>query len=280
MKRVSVILLATFAALTLSTTTNAEMVYYSQDFEDTDLFVSGTAFTTTGVGDASTTVGHWAKGPGSTTNTPAVATDQYHSGAQSVKLPRPSLGNSFYGTTTNGVAPFSEGQFTASAWIYLGSNSMVCPFVEPLADVLSPAHEAAGAAIYSSEYASDYAGKIKAWAWNSSTETWGWGDYTASIVSTGSWFGLKYDIDLDNYTYDILVDTGSGYFEAISDVALKPGVEYALDTLVFYAQGKTGSYFWVDDCLMTGPEVPEPSTLTLLAAGLIGLLAYAWKKRK
>jgi hypothetical protein len=28
------------------------------------------------------------------------------------------------------------------------------------------------------------------------------------------------------------------------------------------------------------PPVPEPSTLTLLASGLIGLLAYAWKKRK
>ena len=26
--------------------------------------------------------------------------------------------------------------------------------------------------------------------------------------------------------------------------------------------------------------VPEPGTLTLLAAGLIGLLAYAWRKRK
>jgi len=26
--------------------------------------------------------------------------------------------------------------------------------------------------------------------------------------------------------------------------------------------------------------VPEPSTLVLLAAGLLGLLAYAWRKRK
>ncbi len=29
-----------------------------------------------------------------------------------------------------------------------------------------------------------------------------------------------------------------------------------------------------------GVVVPEPSTLTLLAAGMIGLLAYAWRKRK
>ena len=27
-------------------------------------------------------------------------------------------------------------------------------------------------------------------------------------------------------------------------------------------------------------EVPEPSTLALLACGLVGLLAYAWRKRK
>ena len=30
----------------------------------------------------------------------------------------------------------------------------------------------------------------------------------------------------------------------------------------------------------TGSEVPEPGALTLLVAGLSGLLAYAWRKRK
>ena len=31
---------------------------------------------------------------------------------------------------------------------------------------------------------------------------------------------------------------------------------------------------------MTVTSVPEPSALVLLAGGLIGLLAYAWRKRR
>ncbi len=37
---------------------------------------------------------------------------------------------------------------------------------------------------------------------------------------------------------------------------------------------------WVDDVSVFTADVPEPSTLALLACGLIGLLAYAWRKRK
>ena len=40
----------------------------------------------------------------------------------------------------------------------------------------------------------------------------------------------------------------------------------------------TGTY--ADNVRLDISEVPEPSTLVLLASGLVGLLAYAWRKRK
>ena len=36
--------------------------------------------------------------------------------------------------------------------------------------------------------------------------------------------------------------------------------------------------YWV--VATAAPPVPEPGTLALLAAGLFGLVAYAWRKRK
>ena len=36
----------------------------------------------------------------------------------------------------------------------------------------------------------------------------------------------------------------------------------------------------MDNAIVTTSAIPEPGTLTLLATGLIGLLAYAWRKRR
>jgi hypothetical protein len=46
-----------------------------------------------------------------------------------------------------------------------------------------------------------------------------------------------------------------------------------------YRQGDTsGSNVW--DYVNINAPVPEPSALALLASGLLGLLCYAWRKRR
>lgn len=44
----------------------------------------------------------------------------------------------------------------------------------------------------------------------------------------------------------------------------------------------TTTDFWYDDSIVTFTVsgIPEPSSLMLMASGIIGLLAYAWRKRK
>ena len=44
--------------------------------------------------------------------------------------------------------------------------------------------------------------------------------------------------------------------------------------------GATPGYVGLAEVRFIGSATPEPSTIVLLATGLIGLLAYAWRKRK
>jgi hypothetical protein len=61
------------------------------------------------------------------------------------------------------------------------------------------------------------------------------------------------------------------------------GTKYldAGQTFLFTVQNITGAMSWVGTVLtVQTTTAPEPSSMVLLAAGLIGLLAYAWRKRK
>ena len=40
------------------------------------------------------------------------------------------------------------------------------------------------------------------------------------------------------------------------------------------------SYTGIDELEVYAATVPEPGTLAMLAGGLAGLLAYAWRRRK
>jgi hypothetical protein len=62
-----------------------------------------------------------------------------------------------------------------------------------------------------------------------------------------------------------------------------PGIGSNLEIYVKGIPIVTGSSWWqtsLDSFSLNYTAAPEPSTLALLAAGLVGLLAYAWRKRK
>jgi hypothetical protein len=45
-------------------------------------------------------------------------------------------------------------------------------------------------------------------------------------------------------------------------------------------RGSAGATYGIDNVRFGAAPVPEPSSCVLLAAGLFGLLAYAWRKRR
>jgi hypothetical protein len=73
---------------------------------------------------------------------------------------------------------------------------------------------------------------------------------------------------------------------AAARAAAKPGGPYVADSGVIYrglqsSQLLPPSYLGdVMPAMILGIPSPEPSTLLLAASGLVGLLAYAWKKRR
>ncbi len=81
----------------------------------------------------------------------------------------------------------------------------------------------------------------------------------------------KYSVNASPWTY-------------LQDVTTVPmglvpvGGNYTATGFGFVAQ-RGSSYELYADNFRIG-AIPEPSTLALLASGLIGLLAYAWRKRK
>ena len=70
-----------------------------------------------------------------------------------------------------------------------------------------------------------------------------------------------------------LVTTVSGYNMSFDSFAIRAGNQYTNGT---FDNIKIGTSF--SDVVNT--VAPEPGTLTLLAAGVLSLLAYAWRKRR
>ncbi|MBN1394910.1 MAG: PEP-CTERM sorting domain-containing protein [Pirellulales bacterium] len=73
-----------------------------------------------------------------------------------------------------------------------------------------------------------------------------------------------------------IVDKPLGIAQKTPGVYEVTGLKYR----IFEYTLSTSQIGWADNYKLDDPKVPEPSTLALLATGLIGLLAYAWRKRK
>jgi hypothetical protein len=78
-------------------------------------------------------------------------------------------------------------------------------------------------------------------------------------LAPGQWATISFSINADDYI--------GGHIKAGDELAafLDIGGGVAVDSV---------------SVTVTTADVPEPSTLVLLASGLVGLLAYAWRKRK
>ncbi|MCX7424977.1 MAG: PEP-CTERM sorting domain-containing protein [Planctomycetia bacterium] len=87
--------------------------------------------------------------------------------------------------------------------------------------------------------------------------------------------------------FTIVLDTSNAAWTASFTVTDADGtytrgpVAYATNpTITALGFGNGGAGGIVNNFQLTGLAVPEPSTLALLASGLLGLLAYAWRKRR
>jgi hypothetical protein len=122
-----------------------------------------------------------------------------------------------------------------------------------------------------------------------SGESWGYGGDVDHVE-----LGTE-DNSSDFHTFRVVAASGGGdgaYSVYRDGVLLAGGLNagYAGEVNAIYAPvfqlgavaGVTHGVTEVDYLRFTptGPTLPEPGTLVLLATGLVGLLAYAWKKRK
>jgi hypothetical protein len=89
-----------------------------------------------------------------------------------------------------------------------------------------------------------------------------------------SWQDLELNIDTSSRTFTLTIGaTTSG---TLNWTGAATGFQY----VYFENSAGADNRFAVDNVKFTTSAIPEPSVLALLTTGLVGLSAYAWRKRK
>lgn len=107
--------------------------------------------------------------------------------------------------------------------------------------------------------------------------------YYGDLLENDTWYNMRYTMDLSTRTCTIEYKKAgeTSYTTDPKFTNFATGIPTA-DSYTFIdlrIGGQGGTAF--DNFVLSDPTViPEPSTLALLVCGLIGLLAYAWRKRR
>jgi hypothetical protein len=106
-------------------------------------------------------------------------------------------------------------------------------------------------------------------------------DIAARYIAEGNWGTQTTGLGVPT-TYTIVLETTGAWSAEFYAGATSLGTyTYTTNPTVAYVGFGCSAYhndMVVDNFTLS--EVPEPGTMALLATGLIGLLAYAWRKRR
>jgi hypothetical protein len=132
----------------------------------------------------------------------------------------------------------------------------------------------------------DAAGKLQSDAWDGSGEREATSDLT---VADGTWHHVAAVFDGSTDALTLYVDyQADGYIDYTNDTPLTGMIGTAGDFWIGrnWAGNRTSAgaidYIRVSNVALSPSQfvgVPEPSAIALLTSGLLGLLAYAWRKR-
>jgi len=112
---------------------------------------------------------------------------------------------------------------------------------------------------------------------NGSSGAQGTATTAGSLASASAqWYHLTFDFTGSNFNELVRLSRDTGMVEAVP-LTLISGSQYYLDLNL---PGGTGDLFTFWNSSNALPTIPEPSVVTLMLTGLLGTLAYVWKRRK